>query len=282
MVEAYAFLAAFMVQIVAMSLLHPIWFSRAVRLQSARYPAERFAQFFPGVDLDIARERFLTRYRVLNAGIAVLGLLLLGWLFGYMRRTDWDHDTVIVLLAVYFAVQMAPICFVAWGASRFKHKVLEQSMPEGKRRANLQRRGLFDFVSPAVVVVAVLSYFLFAAFVIYVQQKPFPGFALIGVLTLVYVSQALVVYTTLYGKKINPLETNADSVRMSGLGVKACVYGCIVCAVFFAVVFTLDLLDLKRWMPLALTVCVLAGTFLFDGLQGAAASARSGWAGLRR
>ena len=141
MIEAYAFLAAFTVQIVAMSVLHPAWFIRHVRVQTTRYPAERFAQFYPGVDLGLARERFLTRYRALNTGIAVLGLLLLGWLFSYMRLPAWDADPVVALLAVYFVVQILPICLVAWSAARFKSKVIKRSLPEGKRKATLQPPG---------------------------------------------------------------------------------------------------------------------------------------------
>ena len=47
-----------------------------------------------------------------------------------------------------------------------------------------------------------------------------------------------------------------------GLTVKFGVYGCIVCVVFFAFVFTIDLLDLKRWVPLAQSVCLLITTLL--------------------
>jgi len=262
MIEAYAFLAAFTVQVVAMSVLHPAWFIRHVRTQTTLYPAERFAQFYPGVDLGLARERFLTRYRTLNTGIAVLGLLLLGWLFSYVLRPVWNHDRVVVLVAVYFVMQMLPICRVAWSAVRFKRKVIRHSLPAGKRKATLQPRRLFDFVSPLTVLLAVLGYFLFAAFVIRVQQHPFPGYALIGNLTLVYAVQAFIVYTMLYGKKINALETNADSVRTIGLGVKACVYSCIVCVVFLSLTFTLDLLDLHRWMPFSLSAFLVTSTLL--------------------
>jgi hypothetical protein len=41
-------------------------------------PAERFAQLYPGVDRSVSLERFLTLYRVLNLGIAVLGLSFAG------------------------------------------------------------------------------------------------------------------------------------------------------------------------------------------------------------
>ena len=177
MIEVYVFLAVFPVQILVMSVLYPAWFTRHIRARAKSIPAERLAQLYPGVDLGQARERFLTRYRAVNTVIAVLGLLLLGWLFSYMQRPDWDDGAVEALVTVYFlVVQMLPLVLIAWFATRF-NKVHRRSLPEGKRKAILQRRGLFDFVSPFVVFLAVLAYFLFAAFMIYIEQHPFPGFA---------------------------------------------------------------------------------------------------------
>lgn len=271
MIEAYAFLAVFPVQILAMSILYPARFSRYVRVQATSFPAERLAQLYPDVDLDLARERFLTRYRTVNAGIAVLGTLLLGWLFSYMRREGWDEDPVIGLISVYFLMQILPLVFVAWLGFRF-NKVRTRSLLEAKRKATLERRGLFDFISPFIVFLALSSYFLFAVFVIYIQPEPFPGFALIGVLTLCYALQAFVVYRALYGKRANPFETHARRVHTIGLTVKVCVYSCIVCVVFFSFTFTLDLLDLKRWMPFAQSVCLLITTLLC--LMGLAAPPR--------
>ena len=68
MIEAYAFLAAFTVQILAMSVLYPAWFIRYVRVQATSIPAERLAQLYPGVDVGHAQERFLTRYRAAEHG----------------------------------------------------------------------------------------------------------------------------------------------------------------------------------------------------------------------
>lgn len=257
MIEAYAFLAAFTVQILTMSVLYPAWFIRYVRVQAARLPAERLAQLYPGVDLGRAQERFLTRYRTLTTGVAVLGLLLLGWLFSYMRRPDWDDGPVQILVTVYFfAAQMLPFFLVVWVGVRFnrEHK---RPLPQGKRTAVLQRRGLFDFVSPFVVFLAVLSYLLFAAFTIYLQQHPFLGFAgLINIVavTLVYALNAFVVYVMLYGKKGNPFETHAGRLRTIGLAVKSSVYSCIVIVAYLALNFSLRLLDLQRWEPFALSI----------------------------
>jgi hypothetical protein len=257
MIEAYAFFAAFTIQILIMSVLLPTWFIRYVRMQTARVPAERLAQLYPGVDLGRAMERFLTQYRALTTGSAVLGMLLLGWLFSYMRRPDWDDGPVELLVSGYFFVaQMLPIFLLVWFGVRFnrEHKI---QLPEGKRTAVLQRRGLFDFVSPFVVGLAVLSYLLFAAFVIYLRRDPFPGFAglisIVGV-TLVYALNALVVYMMLYGKKGNPFETHEGRLRTIGLAVKSSVYSCIVIVVYLSLNFSLGMLDLQRWEPFVLSI----------------------------
>lgn len=270
MLEAYAFLAVFTVQILAISVLHPAWFIRYVRRRALSFPAERFAELCPGFDRSVSLERLLTLYRVLNVGVAVLGLSLLGWSFNYMRRPDWDDGPVEALVAVYFAAQMVlPLCLVAWSGFNYS-KVLRHSLAEGKRKALLKRRGLFDFVSPAIVLLAVLSYFLFAGFVFYIQQDPFPGFSggiSIAAVTLIYAANAFGVYTMLYGRKKSALETHADRARAIGLGVKACAYSCIACVVFLSLNFTLVLLELQRWEPFALSVFLVnCALLLFMGL----------------
>ena len=259
MVEAYAFFAAFTVQILVMSVLLPAWFIRYIRVQTTLFPAERLAQLYPGVDLAHAQKRFLAQYRALTTGSAVLGLLLLGWLFSYMRRPDWDEGLVDALVTVHFLVaQMLPL-FLVWVGVRFNkvHGISKSSLLEGKRKAILQRRGLFDFVSPFVVSLAVLSYFLFAAFVIYLRRDPFPGFAgliNLGAITLVYAVNAATVYWMLYGRKANPFETHAGRLHTIGLTVKSSVYSCIIIVVYLSLNFSLRLLDLKTWEPFSLSV----------------------------
>lgn len=265
MIEAYAFLAMFALQILATSILYPAWFIRYWRRQMVSIPPERLAELYPDVDPYLTGERFLTRYRRLSLSIAVLGLLLLGWLFSYTQRPDWDDGPVEALVSAYFMVQMLlPLGVVAWLAVRF-NKAHKRSLLEGKRKAVLQRRELFDFVSPFVVFLAVSSYILFAAFVIYLQQHPFLGFAglinIVGI-TLVYAVNAFVVYAMLYGKKPNPFESHAGRVRTIGLAVKSSVYSCIACVVFVSLNLTLGLLDWQRWEPFALSAFFVIAALL--------------------
>jgi hypothetical protein len=261
--EMYAFFAAFTAQILALSVLYPARLIRTARARITSYPAERFPELYPRGSSGF--DRTLMRYRALNTGIAVLGLLLLGGLFGYMQRPDWDDGPVETLVSMYFAAQALPLVLAAGVAVRF-NKVLRRSLPEEKRKALLQRRGLFDFVSPPVVFLAVLSYFLFVAFVIYIERNPFPGFAgasvNIGLVTLLYALMAFCVYAALYGRKSSPLQSHADRMHMIGLVVKVCVYSCIVNVVFLSLNFTLVLLDLQRWEPFALSVSLLSSVLL--------------------
>ena len=191
MIEVYLFLAMFPVQILVMSVLYPVRLTRLIRTGLKNIPAERLAELYPGVDVGQAHERFLARYRAANTVVAVLGLLLLGWFISYMQRPNWDEGAVGGMVTAYFLLQNFPIILIAWFTTRF-NKVHRRLLPEAKRKAILQRRGLFDFVSPFTVFLAILAYFQFVAFMFYVARHPFPGFGgpfvNIGIVTLVYIA----------------------------------------------------------------------------------------------
>jgi hypothetical protein len=59
----------------------------------------------------------------------------------------------------------------------------------------------------------------------------------------------------------SPFETHAGRLHTISLSVKSAVYGCIACVVFVSFTFTLDLLDLKRWMPFAQSVLLVIVAF---------------------
>jgi hypothetical protein len=264
MIETYAFLAMFTIQILVGSVLCPAWLIRRVRARVASFPVERFAELFPGVDKNLSGQRFVTRYRALNTAIAVLGLLLLGWLFIHMPRPDWNRGRVPGLLTLYLMAQMSPLAFIGLKAAK-SIKKLRSLLADGKRKAVLQRRGLFDFVSPVIVSLAVLSYFLFVALVLYIRQHPFPGFGgltNIYIITPVWAFYAFMAYACLYGRNRNPLATHADRLYAIGVILKCCVYTCIGITVFASLELTLSLLHLQRWGLFAVSVFFLITTFL--------------------
>lgn len=253
MIESHAFLAMFAVQILTMSVLLPLRCLKYARAKAREFPAQRFAQAYPGVDAGKVLERHVTRFGALNLGIALLGLWPLIWFAGYTARPDWDDGPVEALVFAYFAVQAVPYLFVAIIGT--KYSKLLKSLVGSRRSAVLERRGLFDFVSPVAVFLAVLLYFLLVAYVIYIAQNPFPGFAgpyiNIAMFTLGLAVIALVIYRLLYGKNLNPHESHADRMFGIGVAVRLCVYASIVSPVGTATNFTLVLLDQQRWEPFA-------------------------------
>jgi hypothetical protein len=265
MIQVYLFFAVFPVQILAMSVLYPARFSRLVRTTLANIPAERLAEVYPGVDVGQAHERFLTRYRAANALVVVLGLALLGWLMGYMRQPAWNEGTVASVLTAYFILQYLPTGAAGWFIMRF-NKVHRRSTPDAKRKAVLQRRGPFDFVSPYVVVLAILSYFLFVAFNFYVAQHPFPGYAgpfvNIAIVTLAFVLAWFAMYWLLYVRKADPLQTHADRMGMFRVVVNGYAWMCILVPIFLSLEFARKLLDLAGWSPFAGTLGFLTYSFL--------------------
>ena len=265
MIEGYLFLAMFPVQILGMSVLYPVRFTRLIRTGLAKIPAERLAELYPGVDVGQAHERFLARYRAANAVVAVLGLLLLGWFISYMQRPGWDEGAVFVMVTAYFLLQIFPIILIAWFTTRF-NKVHRRLLPETKRKAILQRRGLFDFVSPFTVSLAILAYFQFVAFMFYVARHPFPGFggpfANIGIVSLAYILLGAFAMYFLYGRKIDPLQTHADRMRMISGVVNFYAWILIVLPIWWSLALAQKLLELETWGPFAGIVFFLIITLL--------------------
>jgi hypothetical protein len=102
-----------------------------------------------------------------------------------------------------------------------------------------------------------VGYFLFAAFVIYIQEHPFPGFSgyrLLRTVTLVYALNAFLAYWLLYRRKRWPLETSAYRVHAVRVQVKIAFYTSIAVVVFLSLNVTLKLLDMQRWVPFAMSV----------------------------
>ena len=267
MIAAYAFLAAFAVQVLVASVLAPARLIRYVRGWSTTFGSERFAQLYPGVDFDRWVGRFVTGYRMVNIVIAILGVLLLGWLFVLIQRPDWIGE-VKTMAVLYLMLQMSPLAlFALYGVVRCR-KLLKQPSQETKRTASLQRRGLFDFVSPFAVYFAVASYFLFVVYAIWLDLYVYDNATLsshcyraIISVTLVYALNAFVIYKYLYGRK-NPLVTHEGRVHMIAATVKCGVYGSISVAWFVSIFGTIGQPGMNEWRPFALVVFFILTTLL--------------------
>jgi hypothetical protein len=246
MIEVYLFHVMFAVQILVVSILLPRRLQQRVRQQLARTPPDP-----RGME---TVERTLGRYRLANIVIAVIGLILMGSLFSYMRRADWDDGPVEAMTTLYLLLQFLPLAVLAFIEAHLK-KLLRSAWSGDRRKATLQRRGLFDFVSPVAVVLTLLCYPLIVALILYIQRDPFEGFAghylNISIVTMGYAVTAFFVHYFMYRKKNNPLQTHAEHMQEIGLAVKAVVYSCLGGVLALMTNFSMVLLDRQRLEPLA-------------------------------
>jgi hypothetical protein len=254
----YAFIAVFTAQILILSVLGPVKLVGFLRAQIARFVAERAA----AVDASAAArvDRRLRPLGLMGMGTGVVGLLLLVGMIRYMLRPDWTDGRLEALVPAYFALQVLPLFLALVTVGRF-HEVLKRSLPTEKRKAILEPRGLFDFVSRSAVSLAALAYFLFVAFLLYLEQHPFPGFAgfftNVAAITLVYAVMAIGICVTLRTRGSTPLQAHEGRMRSVGLAVRICVYSCILYVASLTLNFTLVLLDLQRWEPSLVSVVLV-------------------------
>lgn len=268
MTEMYAFIAVFAAQILLLSILGPRALVAPLRGQIDAFIALR--------QPDVGRaslaqlDRKLKLYRWMSWVAAIIGAALLAAIIRYMQRPDWTDGPLEAIVPAYWILQLLPMLLAILAVTRF-HELLKRALPPEKRKALLQRRGLFDFVPRSVIALAVLMYFLFIGLLVYIEKHPFPGFAglltnAIGI-TLLYAVMASAIFMTLRRMGSSPLQARDQRLRSVGLAVRVCVYTCILCVASLALNMTLVLLDEQRLEPTfgsisLILIALLAGVAL--------------------
>ena len=255
MIEVYAFLAIFTVQILAFSVLVPARLIKYSRSKDAEIPDAVYAKLYPGIDRKLAGKKFWSRFRAAHRVIAVLGLGLVAWMLGNMQLLG--QTKAVMFPVFYFLLQVLPMFFMAYIGIR-NITVLRTSLQERKRTAVLKRRRLFDFVSPLRLILEVLVYLLFVAFMLYlmyVAKNPIQkgiGYQMLAAITLGFALTQGWLFWRVYGRKV-PLESDADRMHSTGVQAKGSVYGTILSVMLVGLVITLPRLGLQTWLPFTLS-----------------------------
>jgi hypothetical protein len=263
---------------------------RRIRSWAKDSGSERFRQLYPEADVDRSIRRLVTIFRAANIVTAVLGVLMLAWFYTQVRQPESMGELKMALVG-YIFVQFAPLVLLALYSVVRGFKLFFQPSQEPRRTAILQRRGLFDFVSPFAVWIAVLTYVGFIGFASYLDLEVYDNASLsrqfwiaIAAVTAIYALNTFVIYKYLYGTR-NPLQSHRGRAHSIAVNVKGSVYSCIAVAWFFSFLAVVGQPHLVGWQPFALSL-FLSVTWLInlrsmsapplkseaDGLQERAAS----------
>lgn len=271
MIEACAFLVMFTVQIVAGSVLFPRQVIRRLDRWALDSASERFRELYATDEYQQWVRRFGRVFRLVNWLLAAIGFCLLAWLITVVQQPEWAK-AVKIPVVVFSCVQFSPLALLALYVCVRWFKVITQPSSEPKRSALLRRRGLFDFVSPFSVGLAILSYVVFVVFAVHVDLEVHGNTSLsrhcivvLALVTFMYALNAFIVYKYLYGRK-SPLITNEGRSHSIEMNVKSSVYGSTLIAWFFTLLAVVSQQDLAEWQPFALTL-FLTSMWMLSGFN---------------
>jgi hypothetical protein len=249
MYDQALFHLVFLSQVLLLSFFLPRMLLRRAHHVLETYPPESYPKLYP-VSFATVR-RAMGAYSALNFVMLAVGLALVLIRFYAASEEMLNGDTSLVITA-YFFLQFAPM--VVPGVAGFTYVQLQRKADRRTtRKAELRPRRLFDFVSPAVVGLAVAVYLAFVLLVAYVRQFDFPWFGgywnVIGITFVNLLFAGLIVHT-LRGKRKDPYQTHEDRRRQMGITLRSLVWISILGTAFIALSIGLSAFELRHLNPI--------------------------------
>ncbi len=252
MPEHILFYVVFLSQIFIISYYFPRKIYRQSRYILDTYPPATHPKLYtkPIECYEIARRN----YQYVNVFILIVGLLILG----AFLSNPHDGDVHNAIVMGYFPAQMFPVFLMDLSALK-ELKLMRIANPRTTRHAELRPRRLFDFVSPALFGIAVITYIAFVSLIFYVQQFGFEWFGgywnVLGI-TVMNAFCAGFVYWHMVGKKLNPHETSEDRGTRIRTMARIIAFTSIAVTLFIAVSIALSAFDVRYLLPIFLSVYV--------------------------
>ena len=133
-------------------------------------------------------------------------------------------------------------------------KLMRNAHSRTTRKAELHPRRLFDFISPTIIGMAIITYVAFVLLVLYIRQFEFPWFG--GYWNIVTVTAANLFFAGvgswyMYGQKLNLHQAYQDRMKHIELMVKILVFTSIAATMFIALSVVLAALDLRHLQSIA-------------------------------
>ena len=250
--EAILFFFVFASQILWISWLYPRRVLSRRRLVLQKYPPSTHPKMY--LQPIEYYERRLRNYARLNHAIAIAGLLIIVGLVLGTFASEWDGaiitpwsssgewDAAIVI--PFFLVQWIGVLY--YQLSMVKHdKARAQGAPPRVRTTELRRRRLFDFVSPPILIAAVLANVAYIAFVLWYRRFGFDWFTaagnIVGTVAMVVAMGATI--ALILRARPDHYQAHQDRLDLMKLVVNQAVAFCLVFPVWFAIRLTVKIYD---------------------------------------
>ena len=203
------FFIAFAGQILLISVVFPQTIVRRMTHILDNYPPSTHPRLYPRPLEHYEGKRSM--YRALNYVIVGIGIAA----FVALTTVDFDRKTYGSAAFWYFLLQVVPLLWIEH-TLRAELKLMREVNTRSTRSADLNPRRLFDVMSPALFWSIVIVYLGFWVFVTWFRQFDYPwfgGYQNNLIITAMNVFFASILGWQLYGKKLNPHQSEEDRMR---------------------------------------------------------------------
>ncbi|QSX29330.1 hypothetical protein JYB88_14100 [Shewanella cyperi] len=248
MSEAILFYPVFLSQILLISLYFPRKIVARCHYIFNHFPATSHPKLYPAGQEK--SQKGVQRFWQLNLLILLIGALVLVFFGPLGPDTFGTPDFGKSMPLLYGMLQFAPIALMELsGLQQFK--LMRQLHRSTSRKAELQPRRLFDFISPTAVTVAVLMFFACLFYDAFMPDFRFQldvdTFARSISLILCNLLFIFIIHRNLRGRKVNPLQASEDRYRQIQVGIKSLIYTSIAVSTFVMINISTNSFALDRY-----------------------------------
>lgn len=266
------FYGVFLAQIFLASIYFPMKIRKRILYVLKNYPPKDYPKLYPKPSdfyAEKAARNGLKAYKYINLAIAGIGLGILGWglISGY-TPSPLGGDEIFVMF--YFILQASPLFYLELKGYK-QYKRMRQTNLGGARKAELNPRKLFDFISPFLVALAVILFIGWVAF--YLYSTGFDAhweadvYGTLGAITGMNLLFIALIAKYMFGKKLNPYQAYADRLKQIETIVKTSVFASIAASIFLTIFNLADEFGFELYDPVLTSVYLQIALFLGLGTE---------------
>lgn len=253
MPENILFYIIFLSQIFLISYFYPRKILRRMKYVLATYPADTYPRLYPKPV--VYYENGQRNFRLINYVIFALGILTIS--LSVILDSAFSGKISEAVPTAYFFIQMIPFMILEF--SEFAYfKTMRKADRRTTRHAELLPRRLVDFIPAKFVGLAVLMFLACIGFFYNLEQFRFhpdnDTFVILVTLGLSNFLFAGIIYWNLYGKKLNPHQSNKDRFQQIEVTVKSLIFMSITASIFLIVMKAVDTMQLDLLKPALMSI----------------------------
>ncbi|MEW6982254.1 hypothetical protein AAD001_06335 [Colwelliaceae bacterium 6471] len=246
MPESIIFYIVFISQIVLISLYYPYKVTNRMNEVINKYPPSIYPKLYPESLAKVEKDQKI--YRLLNWGIALIGVILLVMvgLSPFEFQSGEKHAEGMPLF--YGMLQFIPMILLEVSSSK-QFKLMRKSNLSHTRSAALTPRKLFDYISPVTIVTAVVAYFGYIMFDLYINDFIWTSDIIVRTvsLTLCNILFIAIASRNLYGKKLDPFQDPKDRHKLIKFSVNSMAVVSIFASMFYIATIAIDWFELQHF-----------------------------------